>query len=73
MSFDEELLELISQARAQGATVHVDYDRQAEVDEGRILIAAVQVVGLKGCGPHPMPPLYASERLRECLCSYPTP
>lgn len=62
---NKELHALISKAEARGATVQVDYDMNALVSEGRSIICAIQVFGLKGCGPYPMPAITAAERLRE--------
>lgn len=60
-----ELRDLISKAEAMGATVHVEYDMDALIDEDRSIINEVQVSDLKGCGPFLMSPIAAAERLRE--------
>lgn len=65
MTSNEEILELITRARAMGATVNVTHDQVARLTEGRSVIDTVQVLGLKGCGPFAMPALDAAERLRE--------
>lgn len=62
---NKELLVLISKAESMGAIVHVEYDMDALIDEGRTIISEVQVSGLKGCGPFPMSAIAAAERLRE--------
>jgi hypothetical protein len=61
----EEIRGLISKAEGMGAVVHVEWDLDALIDEGRSIITEVQVSGLKGCGPYPMSAITASERLRE--------
>ena len=65
MTSNHELLELIAKARHMGAIVNVTHDQVAHIVEGREVIDSVQVIGLKGCGPHAMPPIAAAERLRE--------
>lgn len=66
MTNTNELNVLIAKARDNGATVLVSYDLEAEL-EGRQIIQTVQVVGIKGCGPFPMPAITAAERLRVAL------
>lgn len=61
---NKELKVLIQKAEAMGATVSVGYDMDALINEGRSMINAVQVSGLKGCGPFPMQAITAAERLR---------
>lgn len=61
------LSELILKARRAGVTVMVTYDETAALIEGREIIESVSVIGLKGCGPFPMPALAASERMSELL------
>lgn len=65
---NKELRALISKAEAMGATVKVGYDLDALISEGRSIISDLQVSGLKGCGPFPMPALAAAERLRDATC-----
>lgn len=64
MTSTQELNSLIEKARAAGATVNVTHDAAAKSEEGRDIIETVQVIGLRGCGPHPMSPISAAERLR---------
>lgn len=61
------LTDLIGKARENGATVLVTYDQDARISEGREIIETVAVIGLRGCGPFPMPALSATERLSELL------
>jgi hypothetical protein len=67
MTDTKELLALIARAEAKGAVVTIQYDEAALELEGRAIITQVQVVGLKGIGPHPMSPIGAAERLRATL------
>lgn len=67
MISSSELQHLITLAEKAGAKVTVTHDNAAAQSEGRQLIQSVLVTGLPGCGPHPMPPIAAGERLRECL------
>lgn len=64
MTSNQELQDLISKARAKGAIVKVTFDAEADLNEGRQIIDTVQVAGLMGCGPSPMPAIAAAERLR---------
>ena len=66
MVSNEELKTLIRRAEARGAIVDIGYDHRAAT-EGRQVIDTVAIVGLKGCGPHPMSAVGAAERLRELL------
>jgi hypothetical protein len=66
MVSNEELKTLIRRAEAQGAIVEIGYDHRAAT-EGRQVIDTVAIVGLKGCGPHPMSAIGAAERLRGLL------
>ena len=59
--------ELIARAEALGAHIVTTSDEEARRLEGRDLIASVQVFGLPGLGPHPMPVLSAVERLSAAL------
>lgn len=61
------LNDLIGKAREAGATVLVTYDHGAWINEGREIVETVAVVGLRGCGPFPMPAISAAERLGELL------
>jgi hypothetical protein len=65
MTDTQELDDLISTARYQGATVIVEYDAQAKAEEGRRVYETIQVSGLEGIGPHPMSPISAAEALRS--------
>lgn len=65
MTSNEELQKLVKRAREAGATVIVTHDAKALAEEGRQIISSVKVIGMKGCGPYPMPALAAAERLRE--------
>lgn len=65
MTSNEELKGLIKKAESLGAHVDVEYDMLAMGCEGRALIVSVQVTGLSGIGPFPMPALAAAERLRS--------
>jgi hypothetical protein len=67
MTCTKELRALIDQAAKRGATVRVEYCPHALINEGRLIHDTVQVSGLKGCGPFPMPALAAAERLRGVL------
>jgi len=53
-----ELRDLISKAESMDATVHVEYDMDALIDEGRSIINEVQVSSPKRCGPIPMTAIY---------------
>lgn len=65
MTDNKELHALVAKAHKAGADVLVTYDQAAWINEGRKIIATVQVRGMKGIGPHPMPAIYAAERLRS--------
>lgn len=67
MTDQKELRYLITLARESGAVVTVEMDAAALEGEGREIIRQVQVLGLKGIGPHPMEPIGAAERLRAVL------
>ena len=67
MTSTQELQVLAQRARKAGATVVFTMDFATFRDEGREVIESVQVEGLEGCGPHPMGPVAAAERLRELL------
>lgn len=67
MTCSAELRILIDRAAARGATIRVEYDSRALIEEGRMVEETVQVRGLKGCGPLPMPPISAAERLRSLV------
>lgn len=69
MISNAELKALIAKAEAAGATVSVDYDRDAFINEGREIVEFVTVQGLKGCGLYPMSALSAGERLRQALAA----
>lgn len=60
MTSDKELDDLIAQAERRGAVVTVERD----ADGG---YRSVMVAGLPGCGPRPMSPISAAERLRELV------
>jgi hypothetical protein len=60
-----EIAQLIRKVEAMGATVTTELDMDALVGEGRAVISAVQITGLKGCGPFPMSIVAAAERMRE--------
>jgi len=73
MTDEKELRDLIAKATILGATITVLNDGDALMNEGRILIASVQVrAGIPGCGPHPMAPIAAAERLRKFIAEAPT-
>ncbi|MBB4861501.1 hypothetical protein HNP46_000312 [Pseudomonas nitritireducens] len=65
MTSSEELQALIGRAQALGAKVYCQYDMDTLRSEGRYIVTSIQVTGLPGCGPNPMPPIAAAERLRE--------
>jgi hypothetical protein len=67
MTSQIELRDLIARAKAKGAVVTVQMDQSAMESEGREIYLQVQVLGLKGIGPHPMSPISAAERLRAAL------
>lgn len=67
MTSNNELSELIKAARIAGATVLITYDDNSMIFEGREIIDTVQVIGIKGCGPFPMPAIAACERLRQVM------
>jgi len=60
---NDQLLAMIEAARNDGITILVTMDEDAKIFEGRDLIETVQILGLKGCGPLPMPCITAAERL----------
>ena len=63
MTNNEELKKLIAAVTAKGANVHLThYD-----DE----ISSVQILGMKGVGPFPMPVVQAAERMREIVAEKP--
>lgn len=64
MTDNKELQALVAKALNAGASVRVTYDQIAWLAEGRKIIDTVQVHGVKGIGPHPMPAIHAAERLR---------
>lgn len=68
---NKELKVLISRAETMGATVEIGYEMDALIGEGRSIICDVQISGLKGCGPFPMPAIAAAERLRELTAQFP--
>ncbi len=63
----KELLSLIKKVEAKGATVEIEYDMEALIEEGRSIIESVKITGLKGCGPFAMSPISAAERMRELV------
>jgi hypothetical protein len=65
MTNNKELHALVTRACDAGANVLVTYDHAARISEGRKIIATVQVQGVKGIGPYPMPAIRAAERLRD--------
>ena len=67
MTTTAELKSLIEKAEAKGATVTVTFDEEIMETEGREIYETIQVSGLKGCGPFPMSPIAAAERLRELV------
>lgn len=66
MTDTRELNQLIAKAQAKGAKVEIEWDVEAEL-EGRQIHSTIRVTGLKGCGPFPMAPISAAERLRELV------
>ena len=73
MTTMKELTELIGQARARGALVHVVMDEDAKRDEGRDIIKSVHVANLAAIGKGPMPPIMAAEQLRAFVARTPAP
>lgn len=69
MTSNGELNDLISKARAVGANVETQLDVDALLEEGREVIAAVRIEGLKGVGPCWMSAIAAAERIRG-LCDF---
>ncbi len=65
MISNEELIALIVKARAAGATVETQVDLELMLDEGRQVVEAVRVEGVKGIGPNWMSAITAGERLRS--------
>jgi len=61
MTTTKELNNLIAKAEKMGADITVVWNEE----DGRKLHESVAVKGLKGCGPFPMSPIAAAERLRE--------
>lgn len=68
MVSQRELEQLCTKAAAKGARVLVILDKAA-AREGRTVYSQVTIVGLTGCGPAPMSPIAAAERLRECFAA----
>jgi hypothetical protein len=64
MTDTRELDELVATARYHGATVTVEYDKEAQATEGRRVYESIQVSGMRGVGPFAMSPLSAAETLR---------
>lgn len=62
-----EIRSLIDRAVQRGASVTYSYDQELLAREGRTIIDTVQVLGLAGVGPHPMPVVTAAEVLRRVL------
>lgn len=67
MVSEKELRTLIAKAEAKGAHIVVTHDQKIHAEEGRTLIASVQISGVQGFGPSAMNPIDAAERLREFL------
>ena len=65
MVSQEEIRDLISKAKANGAIVNVGFDRMVKKLEGRDIVSSIQVIGLKGFGPYPVGPIAFAERMRE--------
>jgi len=69
MTSTKELNELIAKIEAKGGKVVVWWDAEAEILEGRKIHQSIAVTGLKGCGPRPMSPIYAAEKMRALLAA----
>lgn len=67
MTNNAEVHSLIARAVLRGASVTYSYDQDLLEREGRTVIDTVQVSGLAGVGPYPMPVLAAAEALRRVL------
>jgi len=67
MTDTQEIRALIDKAAQAGARVRVEFDSEAMINEGRLIIDTVQVSGLAGVGPNPMPAVSAAERLRATI------
>jgi len=65
MTTTAELKKLIEMAEMRGASVVATLDEQAMINEGREIFDTIQISGLKGCGPYPMSPIAAAEKLRQ--------
>lgn len=66
MTDEKELMSLILQVMEIGGNVNVTY----EENEGCMLIDTVQINNVKGCGPYPMSPIAAAEKMREIVYNY---
>ena len=62
MTCKKELQELATWAESRGAVVIINEKME---NDGALYIDSLQVIGLKGCGPCPMSPIYAAETLRR--------
>ena len=67
MTDTPQLLALISKVKSLGGKVTVEWDATAKEREGRDIISTVQIQNMPGCGPHPMSPISAAERMREIV------
>lgn len=67
MTDTPELLTLISKVKSLGGKVTVEWDTATKEREGRDIISTVQIQNVPGCGPHPMSPISAAERMREIV------
>ena len=65
MVSQEEIHDLISKAKANGAIVNVGFDRMVKKLDGRDIVSSIQVIGLRGFGSYPVGPIAFAERMRE--------